>query len=110
MARFRYVALDRAGKTVSGEIAAEDPEEVTRRIRELGYFPTEIGEAAQLALQTGAKVTRARRISATDIVIMTRQLADMTAARLPMFRSLSVLSEQTSNPSLKELIEGIRKG
>jgi type II secretion system protein F len=109
MARFRYVALDRAGKTVSGEIAAEDPEEVTRRIRDMGYFPTEVGEAAQFSIEGGARVRRSRRISPTDIVIMTRQLADMTAARLPMFRSLSVLFEQTSNPTLKELIEGIRK-
>jgi type II secretion system protein F len=109
MARFRYVALDRAGKTVSGEIAAEDPEEVTRRVRDMGYFPTEVGEAAQFSIDSGARVGRSRRISPTDIVIMTRQLADMTAARLPMFRSLSVLSEQTSNPTLKELVEAIRK-
>jgi len=109
MARFRYVALDRAGKTVSGELAAEDPEEVTRRVRDMGYFPTDIGEAAQVAISGTARVGRSRRISPTDIVIMTRQLADMTAARLPMFRSLSVLAEQSSNPAVKDLVEAIRK-
>ena len=108
MARFRYVALDRAGKTVSGELAAEDPEEVTRRLRDMGYFPTDIGEAAQVTIGGVRRVGRTRGISTTDIVIMTRQLADMTAARLPVFRSLTVLVEQASNPAMKTLMESIR--
>jgi len=108
VARFRYTALDRTGKTVSGEIAAEDPEEVTRRLRDMGYFPTNVGEAAQLTIAGATRVGRSRKISSTDIVIITRQLADMTAARLPMFRSLTVLVEQTSNPGVRDLVETIR--
>ena len=108
MPRFRYSALDRSGKTVSGEIAAENPEEVKRRIRDMGYFPSEIGETAQLTLGRPAGQKRRGRLSSTDIVIMTRQLADMTAARLPMFRSLSVLAEQADRQALQELVEGLR--
>lgn len=108
MPRFRYSALDRSGKTVSGEIAAENPEEVKRRIRDMGYFPSEIGETAQLTLGRPAGQKRRGRLSSTDIVIMTRQLADMTAARLPMFRSLSVLAEQADRQALRELVEGLR--
>jgi type II secretion system protein F len=109
MARFRYLALDRSGKTVSGEIAAENVEEVTRRLRDLGYFPTDIGEAAQLALARPTRLRRGRGLSTADIVVLTRQLADMTAARLPMFRSLSVLVEQADKSALRELVETIRK-
>jgi len=108
MPRFRYSALDRSGKTVSGEIAAENPEEVKRRIRDMGYFPSEIGETAQLTLGRPAGQKRRGHLSSTDIVIMTRQLADMTAARLPMFRSLSVLAEQADRQALQELVEGLR--
>ena len=108
MARFRYLALDRAGKRISGEIAAEDPEEVKRRLRDMGYFPTEIGETAQLTLGRPARLRGGRGVSSGDIVIFTRQLADMTAARLPMFRSLSVLLEQADRPALRQLIETVR--
>lgn len=108
MPRFRYSALDRSGKTVSGEIAAENPEEVKRRIRDLGYFPSEIGETTQLTLGQPAGQKKRGRLSSTDIAIMTRQLADMTAARLPMFRSLSVLAEQADRQALQDLVEGIR--
>ncbi|MFB3880235.1 MAG: type II secretion system inner membrane protein GspF [Armatimonadota bacterium] len=107
MARFRYTALDRAGKQISGEIAAENPDEVKHRLRDMGYFPSQIGEAAQAALGRPA-ARRRRALSSTDIVLITRQLADMTAARLPMFRSLSVLVEQAEAPALRELLEQIR--
>jgi type II secretion system protein F len=109
MARFRYTALDRAGKTIAGEIAAEEPEEAKRRLRDLGYFPSEIAEAAQFTLTTGpSRMTRGRGVNATDIVIFTRQLADMTAAHLPLFRSLSVLLEQADRRALRDLTEALR--
>jgi type II secretion system protein F len=108
MARFRYTALDRAGKQISGEIAAENPDEVKRRLRDMGYFPSRIGEAAQAALGRPAETRRRRSVSGIDIVVMTRQLADMTSARLPVFRSLSVLVDQAESSALRELLEQIR--
>jgi len=108
MARYRYLALDREGKQIAGEIAAESPEEVKRRLRDMGYFPADIGEAAQTALRRPRQMGRRRGIGGSDIVVLTRQLADMTAARLPMFRSLSVLAEQSSSAGLQNLIETIR--
>jgi type II secretion system protein F len=108
MARYRYTALDRGGKTVSGEIAAEEPEEVRRRLRQMGYFPSQIAEAAQVALVGPAQVRQRRGVSGTDVVIFTRQLADMTAARLPLYRSLTVLAEQADREGLRHLVEQIR--
>jgi type II secretion system protein F len=108
MARFRYVALDRSGKTITGELAAADQEEVTRRLRDMGFFPAEIGEAAQVSMPAASRAVTGRRIGPGDVVVLTRQLADMTAARLPIFRSLSVLVEQADQPALRQLVEAIR--
>ncbi len=108
MARFRYTALDRSGRQVAGEIAAENLEEVKRRLRDMGYFPSQIDQAAHAALGRPAEVRRRRRISGTDIVVVTRQLADMAAARLPMFRSLTVVVEQAGSSALRDLVEQIR--
>ncbi len=110
MARFRYTALDRGGKTIAGELTAEEPEEVKRHLREMGYFPADIVETAQLALTIGgpAKVSRGRGVSGGDIVLFTRQLADLTSAHLPLFRGLSVLLEQAERQSLRTLIEALR--
>lgn len=110
MPRFRYTALDRAGKAVSGELAAEDPEEVKRRLRDMGYFPASVGEAAAAAPPVAAgRVRRTRGLTSGEVVIFTRQLADMVAGRLPMFRALSVLVEQSGRSAMRELVEDIRK-
>jgi len=108
MARFRYLALDRAGKSVSGEVAAEDADEVKRRLRDMGYFPSRIDQAASLSIGRTQRARRKGRVTASDVVVFTRQLADMTAASLPMFRSLTVLLEQATQPALREVIEAIR--
>jgi type II secretory pathway component PulF len=42
-------------------------------------------------------------------VVLTRQLADMAAARLPIFRSLSVLIDQADRAALRELVEALRR-
>jgi type II secretion system protein F len=108
MPRFRYIALDRAGKQITGELAAETPDEVKRRLRDMGCFPSRIGEAAEVKLGRPAQLRRRRAIGGVDVVVITRQLADMTAARLPMFRSLSVLVDQAGPSALSELLEQIR--
>ena len=108
MARFRYVALDKAGKSISGEVAAEDADEVKRRLRDMGCFPSRIDEAAALSIGRAQRSRRRGRVTASDVVVFTRQLADMTAASLPMFRSLTVLLEQATRPALREVIEAIR--
>ncbi len=74
----------------------------------MGYFPSHIAEAAQVTLGQPSAGQRRRRIGGTDIVVMTRQLADMTAARLPMFRSLTVLVEQAGNSSMRDLLAEIQ--
>jgi type IV pilus assembly protein PilC len=50
-----------------------------------------------------------KRVKLTNLVIFTRQFATMIDAELPIVRALYVLSEQTSNPKLKEVLIQVRK-
>src|SRR3712207_4654767 len=50
-----------------------------------------------------------KKVKPADIVVFTRQFATMINAGLPIVRSLYVLSEQTENPKLKEVIVRVRK-
>src|SRR5215211_3016499 len=50
-----------------------------------------------------------KRIKLGDIVIFSRQLATMINAGLSIVRALYVLSEQTENPKLKEVVVAVRK-
>src|SRR3712207_3799058 len=50
-----------------------------------------------------------KKVKLGDLVVFTRQFATMINAGLPIVRALYVLSEQTGNPKLKEVIVAVRK-
>jgi type IV pilus assembly protein PilC len=50
-----------------------------------------------------------KRIKLSDLVVFSRQLATMINAGLPIVRALYVLSEQTENPKLKDVLVIVRK-
>jgi len=102
MPRFKYAALDAKGKPAVGEITAEDSQQAVARVRDLGYYPTNVGEVSDTPRDLRARISRG------DIALAIRQLANLVAAGLPMHRSLMVLSEQTHNKNLRALIEVAR--
>ena len=55
MPKFSYVALDTRGKEISGVLESENTTAAVSRIREMGYFPTNITEADKAPAKKGAK-------------------------------------------------------
>jgi len=100
MPKFAYAALDSRGRPANGEITAADSRQALARVRELGYFPTELKEVA--LAPTASKEDR--KIRRDDIALTVRQLANLIEAGLPAHRSLLVLTEQAYNPALKQLL------
>ena len=50
-----------------------------------------------------------KRIKLADLVVFSRQLATLINAGMPMVRALNVLSEQTENLKLKDVVVALRK-
>jgi len=103
MPRFRYAALDTRGRSIAGEVLAADGRQALTRVRELGHFPTALSEVSPVP----SKRLRGR-VSAADIALCVRQLANLVGAGLPVHRSLVVLTEQTDSPTLRALLEEAR--
>ncbi len=79
---------------------AADGRQALGRVREMGYFPTELSEAA------AAPERRLRgRVSRADVALCVRQLSNLVGAGLPVHRSLIVLTEQTDGAAVKTLLE-----
>src|SRR5208283_2991856 len=55
MAKFSYVALDSRGKEITGVLESENTTSAVSRIREMGYFPTNVAEADKAPAKKGAK-------------------------------------------------------
>jgi len=108
---FEYKALDSTGKQIKGIMDAESETQARSKLRGAGRYPVSIkvskGRAKSFE-KKDAGIGFFERIKAEEIHILTRQLATLLGAGIPLVQSLSSLVDQTSNPALKRVIAQIR--
>lgn len=111
MPSFAYQAKDSAGRSVNGIIEAENERVLRAKLREMNYFVTGITEKGGGVLQTdiGAILGKFRGVGEQALVVFARQFATMINAGLAMVRCLDVLSIQTEDKNLKDVITAVRK-
>lgn len=108
---FEYKALDRAGKSINGIIDAENEAQARSRLRSSGRYPVAIKleKSRKNAGVEGGAVRLFERIKEDELHVVTRQLATLVSAGIPLVQSLSSLVEQSANPALKRVIAEIRE-
>lgn len=106
MTTFAYKARDRRGEILQDTIEGESKISVASALRQKGLLVIDISEQG-----LGQKdiLDPFKRVKLYDTVVFTRQFATMINAGLPIVRSLHILSEQTTNKKLKEVIEAVMK-
>ncbi len=131
MAKFAYIAVDSAGQETRGTIEAPNQAQAVAKVRGMKLMPTAIGavggesDTASAASGAAAKKSAAPRkkqskdisiklpkflrakVKQKDLTTLTRQLATLVDAGLPLLRGLHVLERQTPNPTLKEALKGM---
>jgi general secretion pathway protein F len=110
---FEYKALSAAGKPVQGLREAESPKTLRAALKRDGVFLTEVlGEKQQKAQQAREVNVRrwvVGRVSADDLAIMTRQLAVLVHAGIPLVEALNALVEQVEHERLKRVISDVKQ-
>jgi len=106
MAVYTYRALDKQGEVIQDKAEGSGQLAVATELRHQGLLVIEVKEqnAANKDILEPFK-----RIKLLDLVIFSRQLATMINAGLPIVRALYVLSEQTENPKLKDVVVAVRQ-
>jgi type IV pilus assembly protein PilC len=91
---------------VEDKIEGSDLMAVAQSLRQQGLLVIDVKEqgAAQKDILEPFK-----RVKLADLVVFTRQFATMINAGLPIVRVLYVLSEQTDNKKLKDVLDDVRK-
>ena len=103
MSAYNYEALTKTGSTVKGVIEADSERQARQLLREKGMIPVLIGTMAKQQLTRNK-----HKISTPDLSLLTRQLATLLAAGIPVEESLKGVSEQTEKDKVRELIIGVR--
>lgn len=106
---FAYKGLDPRGKGVAGLVDADSARMARQRLKADGIFPTELVEGRAKARAEARTVRLRGRIRPMDVALMTRQLATLVGAGLPMLECLGALVEQVENPRLKQVVADVRE-
>ena len=109
MTLYTYTALDKKGKTKKGTQEADSPRLLRQALRSEGLAPVDVEPAAVKQESTAARTSLfTRKASVSEIAMITRQLATLVAAAIPIEECLQALSQQVSKPHLQAMIKGIR--
>jgi len=106
MEKFEYKAKDKQGRTLKGIVEAPDKKQAVKILRERELLVISLGIKKEGL--TEIKATLFRRISLTDKVNFTRQLATMLNAGLRVTEALEILENQTS-AAMRKIVEEIRR-
>jgi type IV pilus assembly protein PilC len=106
---YQYTVRDRTGKTVKGTLDAIDPGVVASKLREMGYAPVSITETSSSALKKEIKLPGfGDKVGLKDLAVFSRQFSTMINSGLSLIRALNILTEQTENQKLAEILGEIR--
>ncbi|MBE6405784.1 MAG: type II secretion system F family protein [Lentisphaerae bacterium] len=122
---YQYSAMDSSGKEKRGTHEAANEAELTAILKDQGMFPTSIKLARSVKLAKKAapaggdakKKTEKKdskmniniqlgplRIKPKQLTVITRQLAILLNAGLPLIRALRTLERQSADPAIKKIL------
>ena len=107
---YDYKALDSVGKNQKGIVEAESQKAARAKLKKQGLMITEIAEKSSLREQkSGGIQLFGPRVGAQEIANMTRQLASLVKANIPLVEALGALVDQTENERLKVILSQVRQ-
>ncbi len=108
MGAFEYTALDADGREKKGVLEGDTPRQVRQLLRERQLHALTVTEVAQKEARRQRSFTFTRGASSGDVALLTRQLATLVRAGLPLEESLQAVSEQTDSPRVQSILLGVR--
>ena len=123
MPTFVYEAMNASGKPQKGTLDAPSSEEVIKKLRGDGLFPTSVKEQKAPAKadkaktdagadgkpkkKKGLKFSMPGGVGAKTITLFTRQMSTLQDAGLPLLRSLQILEQQQKPGKMKTILGGV---
>lgn len=108
MPAYAYKALDSKGKNSSGVLEGDNARQIRAQLREQSLIPLEVEQVAEKASTSKVKTFFSPSISATELALLTRQLATLIEASLPIEEALLAVAEQSEKNRTKNMMMAVR--
>nr|BFD59280.1 type II secretion system F family protein [Bdellovibrio sp. CKG001]BFD62657.1 type II secretion system F family protein [Bdellovibrio sp. HM001] len=101
---FEYKGLSKDGRNVKGTIDAENQRAARAKLKKDNIFVVDIKDKKKIdpKKKSGPRATKV--VGVKDLSLMTRQLATLIKANIPLVDALTAVSEQVENPTLSEAL------
>ena len=107
MAKFKYIALDKEGRELSGVIESTSENRARKELAAQGFSVSRIAEVAdkKASAAKAKKPLFGTGVKKENITVFSRQLSTLLKAGLPLLRALEVIGRQEKNPYFKAVVE-----
>ena len=107
MPAFEYQAQDATGRTCRGSQEADSARHARQLLRERGLRLTHLSEPKKSRGQ-GSHAQSGTRLGVTDLALLTRQLATLIHAGLPLEEALGAVAAQSEKRRVSQLLAAVR--
>lgn len=107
MAAFEYLVLDAQGRQQKGTLEADSPRQARQLLREKQLTPLQVTQAKARESHSNP-LSFGQGLAASDLALITRQLATLVQAALPIEEALRAAAAQTRTPKIKSMLLAVR--
>lgn len=106
MASFDYVAVDGAGRTITGAVTAVDETQARAVLDRRRLVPLQVSAVRRTDRTDRASAVGGRRLGGRALALTTRQLATLISVS-PIEEALRTLAAQEESPRLQAILSGV---
>ncbi len=108
MGAFEYQVLDGSGRERKGVMEGDTARQIRQQLRDKGWTPLSVEAVEQREARRKGGFSLRRGISATELALVTRQLATLVQSGMPVESALATAAEQSEKMRLKKIILAVR--
>lgn len=105
---FEYKGINKQGRSVKGQLDAENVRAARLKLKKDGIFASDIKDKTKKKVKGHTSTGSNVKVGIQDLSQTTRQLATLLKASIPLVEALGAVSEQTENQKLKLAFADIR--
>ena len=108
MPAFEYVSLDEKGKKKKGVLEADSARLVRQQLAEKGWMPLEVKASVNKESTKPALFQAKAGLAPLELALITRQLATLIQAGIPIEETLNAIAKQSDKRSVQLVILAVR--
>ncbi|WP_426663132.1 type II secretion system F family protein [Rhodanobacter aciditrophus] len=105
LAVYEWVALDKRGKRMKGDMPAKNASLVKAELRRQGMNPQTVREKAKPLFGSAGSSVKPR-----DVAVFSRQIATMMKSGVPLVQSFDIIADGQKNVRFKNMLNDVKQG